>query len=638
MPNYTVTSGTTILQAGEEYGSTQVDLVITPASGYTIAPNNFVIGSATYDSDGDEWIGGNVSSIVNKVKFTQVQGESNVKASVYLSQAVFSEDSTLLIDIDESVDNPINNQLNGACLDVEYKHAGHNNASVTLTGLTDGYTTITTPQAGGSSQVTKKNVTRFKNDMVNDLMFTVLVNPNTNHSLINAPSVHIEQHVDSVGSFTWSTDLLSNGNGVVTVYYSETESSQSTAPCDLGNVVFIDYDVIADEVVTGNTIHGVQAMSNISAKEQFVKIAVAGDAGAQYTLQLKDVTNGLYYSWTTGTFIGGVQTKIGTIQPNGGFIHKVRIRRALSTRRVAVRIGASGSPSSTLATGVPQDDDDLVFTQFGFNQAAIVLHTDNVNKYGTLPGSVTVKAKANFDGDGYVPPKLSRLTLSGSTTGSSTSFKASGRIPRDLKPKMIVIGSGVPQDTTVISVSESEVVLSSAVNFSSSTPITFVNHVNELVGFYFTILPSTTTTSPNFTAIAPNTSFNSPKEAVYGFKSAVAATASTSQAGSTTLVVDNAKGYVPGQKLTGSFVTEGTKVVSIDYSTNTITLNQATNASTASEAITIQDNINPSSSIIDMKVEQSGVNVVVRGYIYMPKIDTVSGSITINLDEIITAS
>ena len=149
MPNYTVTSGTTILQAGEEYGSTQVDLVITPASGYTIAPNNFVIGNATYDSDGDEWIGGNVSS---KVKFTQVQGESNVKASVYLSQAVFSEDSTLLIDIDESVDNPINNQLNGACLDVEYKHAGHNNASVTLTGLTDGYTTITTPQAGGKSK------------------------------------------------------------------------------------------------------------------------------------------------------------------------------------------------------------------------------------------------------------------------------------------------------------------------------------------------------------------------------------------------------------------------------------------------------------------------------------------------------
>ena len=122
MPNWSITTNDLSIPAGEPIGvlSPLPFLTIVPAAGYSIAPENFVVGGAT-PLGNNRYEGGNVDNVVEIVEFVQEVGDVNVKANVTLdSTATLNANSDINIDIDESSINPVINDVSGACINMSY--------------------------------------------------------------------------------------------------------------------------------------------------------------------------------------------------------------------------------------------------------------------------------------------------------------------------------------------------------------------------------------------------------------------------------------------------------------------------------------------------------------------------------------
>ena len=207
MPNWSVTADgvNNSVPAGDSTALT-LDITIEPSSGYTIAPNNFVIGNATETngsgvptlSETNIWEGGNVDSIVQKVEFIQSGG--NVLARVYCEATSFVANHDVYIDIDENPNNAVTNDVLGVCVSIDYPYNA--NSSVAITANPDGNTTVGNVQTGDASNNWIKKLTRHSDDAGAWIGLVILqITPATGYHLVGTPTALISTPPGAEGLF-----------------------------------------------------------------------------------------------------------------------------------------------------------------------------------------------------------------------------------------------------------------------------------------------------------------------------------------------------------------------------------------------------------------------------------------------------
>lgn len=612
MPNWTTTPGVTVVNGGESATITS-DIVISPAAGYSIVPENFIIGGATEESV-NTWSGGNVGNIVKKVEF--IQSNDDVLARVHCEEAHFSADSDIFVDIDESQIDPVVNSVYGACIDVEYPFPV--NATATVVGLTG--TTVTQNQVGDATTPANWTVTRYENEMLSTLLFTATITPASGYHLSGAPSVELANNASLPNNFNVS-QAINGSSGVVTVTYTETASSQSLTPCEFGNKVYINYTVLADSVTSTGTVHGVNVNSGLGRGGGGVEIKINGDSSAQYNIAVKNTTSNEYYNWD-GTWVSGSTSKTDTISNGGINTHVVVIPSA--TSNVDHDITLSSVSGSTLGSSVPVNAGDLQIKQYGATTMAVSLLTNDTTQYGALPSAISVTRPTRYTGDRYYSPKTTFGVVKGKTSGSSTRVILSS-LDKKVESGMLVLGDNIPHNTTVKSVERSTMVLSAAVNISTTQVLKCYSNTADIIPISFQVQPNGNTLSVN-SAIKPSS-------ILWGADNVKTKVSGNHIASSTILLADNS-GIVDSMSVTGAGISANTTVSSVDYS-GLVTLDQAHTGPTDGSDIYFKS-LNPQVEVAYLNVEEAAGNITIKGYLLAPMLHGVK--VQLYLDDIINVT
>jgi len=635
MPNWSVTANgiNSTVTVGESTALT-LDITISPSGGYSIAPNNFVIGGATEtDGNGNQtlvetntWEGGNVDNIVEKVEFIQAGNEVDVLARVYCEAASFVADSDIYIDIDENPNNVVTNDVYGVCTKIDYPYSA--NATVTITANPDGSTTVDDIQTGDASNNWIKKLTRYGDDIGAWTGLVVLqITPATDYHLVGTPTVQVTTPPGVEGLF----QTLASSDGLVYITHKPSEATQSLTPCELGNIIYIDYTIEADAVTSTDTIHGVSSPPSTTTYGGGLDIVVNGDAGAQYdiTVQRPDGGGWDYYNWD-GTYVSSSASETGTIGSNGTFTHTAHIPSSSSNVTYSITISSVGG--STLGPDVPTLVTDKKIYQYGKYTSLITAITDDTAQYGTIPASIpeggSIIRPIRYDNDPYGTYKSKQAVVKGKTSGSSTRVRLSTSDP-SLKAGMIITGKGIPYDTTILNITKGTITLSNSVDLSATQNMICYTNKADTVPFSFTITPNST---PN--TLSVNTS-NDHYKSVWGIKRKQT-TINGDQAGSTSLIVNDSHGIRYLQTPIGNGLSN-VSVVSVDYSTHTVTLNQAHTGVVDGDTVTFKGMKNPDVSVAYIEAQQAGDDIKIKGYLTVPKLEA-SAPIHIFLDDIINAT
>lgn len=623
MANWTTTDGVnSTVEAGVEVTLDSTSILITAAGGYSITPENFVIGGATETSPGSNiWEGGNVDNIVSSVEFTQ--DDVYVRATVTCEDdVVFNADSDIFIDIDENPTNPVTNDVFGVCTRIKYPYVDSSKGTAVL-NIFDG--TSSDIQVGDASNDHIKKVWRYENDMSNHLLAQLTVTPASGFH-ITGGYINVEPAVGLENSLEVNYTHSSTSSEFY-IRYTQTEASQSLNACDLLNMVNIGYTVAADSVSTTNTVHGVSTNATLSARGGSTEIKVLGDADTQYDVTVRNGTTNDYYNWD-GTYGASSASATGTIGSNGTRVHRLHI--PASNSAVDYNIILSSVGGSTLASGVPISVGDMQIKQYGMKTLTVRAKTEVPGNFGTIsPSSLSIKRPTRYSGDSYTKNEIKTAIIKGKTDGSSTRVKLTSLDP-NLKAGMRVMGDNIPHGTVIKKVDSNLMVLSNAVDLSAVQNIQCKTEATDTVPFSFTIPPNST---PN--TLSVNTS-NVHRKSIWGFNN-VTTEVDSNQIGTTALVVTDSRGILDGMSVTGDNIPTSTTVSSVDYSTHEVTLNQAHTGVVDRARVFFKGANNPSVSVAHIDAEMSGSNVIISGYLIVPKVDN-SAKVEVFLDDIITVT
>jgi hypothetical protein len=646
MPNWSILSNG--INASVPYGDITalvLDITIVPNATYSIVPSSFIIGEAI-ETDGQGnpslsetniWEGGNVDSVVNSVTF--IQSGDNVIARVSCDSVSYVADTDIFIDIDENTNNPVTNEAYGACLNINYPDVANSNVGIVVDS--DGLTTETLMTSGNASVNWVKRYTRYDSDMGLFYSYaTMTITAATGYHLVSIPSVLQTPSMAGGGGF--SSGAFMNGNSTVatiSITYSSTPTSLSTTPCQSPTTVFVDYDTQQDAGYGTNGIHGVMVNTQISQFGGSFDIKVNGDEGAKYDVSLQNKSNSDYYDWD-GTFSSGVTTDEGIIV-NGSSTKSVIIPRSDSAVNYDIIIASV--EGSVLGSNIPVSAGQLQMKQYGRNLLTIKPTTYNSSRFGTLNSAdhIEVSRPVRYDGDNYEVGVSERISIKGKTIGSSTTVSLSS-LSKSLKAGMVVVGENIPHHTLIDKIYKDNIYVSNPVNLPVSQVITCYTNNSDLVPFSFTITPNNNTLS-----IASGVN---PFRNVFGLGDKVS---SKQNSGITTvaatpqnIVLQSTLGILPGMSLKSTFASGGSfisyfspheaTVTSVTNLTSIVVSHSLTTSMPNQTLIWFSGAGNPSVSLEEIKVEASGLNVVVRGYLLVPKLENTS-TVEIYLDNIITA-
>jgi len=628
MPNWTTNTPTTTVNVGTEVTVSGLFITITPAAGYSITPENFMIGGA-YPANftSNKWVLGNVDSQIKSVTFTQ--DSDNVRATAEFYSSTFDANATVNIDIDENPDNPVTANVSGVCTRVQYPHSP--NSTLTVTSAAE---TVTNQQTGSSPTVPWiKAYKHYQNDLQNFLVFKLVVNPDSGYTILNptiTPSADIE---DVLGYFQHYVSTPTTGDGkVFTIRYTAPDGANFYTPCEFGNLFTIDYTEQLIDIVDTNTIHGVNVSSPIGYQGGEATVTVVGAVNTPYTMTIQNATTNHWYNFASSLFQPSAANLTGNTGTRG--VQETQVRILGGDTSVNYNIVLASSGGSTLQSGVPTSNGDLQIKQYGTNSLTITPLSEESGDFGTYnPTTLVVKRPIRFTGDSYVDNQVRVVVVNGITNGSSTKVDiVSGNAFRQLKAGMRVTGSGIPYNTTIKdtgTTARSYITLSTAVNLTSVTKLRCAENVSDVVPFSFTIPPGGGKT------LAVNTS-NDHDNSIWGFKD-VLTSANTDQLGSTSLKVNNSHGILENMAVTGTGIPANTTVSSVSYKAHVITLNQAHSGVTNNHRMTFKGANNPSVKPINIDVALDAPNIVVTGHLNVPKLAN-SARAQILLDDMITVS
>ena len=631
MPNWTTNTPTTTVNVGTEVTVSGLFITITPISAsYSITPENFMIGGAYPASfTSNKWVLGNVDSQIKSVTFTQ--HGANVRATAEFYSSTFDADTTVNIDIDENPDNPVTQNISGVCARVQYPHSP--NSTLTVTSAAE---TVTNQQAGSSPTVPWiKNYKHYQNDLQNFLVFKLVVNPDSGYTILNptiTPSADIE---DVLGYFQCYVSTPTTGNNkIFTIYYTAPSGANFYTPCDFGNYFTIDYTEQLIDTVDTNTIHGVNVSSPIGYQGGETTVTVVGAVNTQYTMTIQNASTNHFYNFSNGSFQAGAANKAGNTGSGG--VQETQIKIPGGDSSTDYNIILTSLANSTLQSGVPTSNGDLQIKQYGTNTITVTPLSEESGDFNTYsPATIAIKRPIRFAGDSYTDNEVNVVTVNGITKSSSTKVDIISRDPsitRRLESGMRVTGSGIPHNTTIKDVGTSArnyMTLSTAVNLTSATRLNCVKNITDVVPISFTIPPGSGKT------LAVNAS-NNHNDSVWGFLD-VLTSVNTNQLSSTSLVVNNSHGILENMAVTGTGIRANTTVSSVSYKAHTITLNQAHNGVTNDHRMVFTGANNPKVKPIHVDVALDSPNIIITGYLNVPKI-TNSARVWLHLDSMITVS
>ena len=621
MANWTTIEGAnTTVTAGISDDVTGLYVTIVPVSGYSITPQNFVIGGAT--PNGNTWTGGNVSSIIQSVTFSQ--SGDNVLATIACNSHVFDSATTIRIDIDESTVHPVEQTVVGVCTDVQYPHPTSNVTQVITTEATP--TTVVT---GNSGTPWVKNYEHLENNISSLLVFRMVLTPSTGYSIINHTLLYTASIEGGETGFTSAiTDTTTGGGKIFSVYYSQPPGGGYYEPCNFGNLFTVDYSEKLISVDPTNGIHTVNVSTLMDHLGGESPITVFGTAGATYTMKVREVASpNKTYNFTTDTMTTSATSYSGTIGADGS--ESVQFVLASSATNASYDVIIESSGGSTLSPEVPDAIGELRINQYGVNTLTIALESAETNHFGTLPSNLLVYRPIRYTGDSYTDNGIDDFMVKGVTTGSSTKVEVLNLTQiKNLTSSMVVAGEGIPHGTTIVSVARHYIVLSVAVNLTSPTRLICALPGADMVPFSFTIPPYGSRTLTVDTT-------NKHENSVWGFSN-ISTTANLAQFGSTNLNVVDSRGILLGMSVTGTGISASTVVSSIDYKAHAVTLNQAHVGVADTARLVFRGSNNTKCKLMNISADIVGSNAVISGHIMVPELDN-SAKAIIFLDDILNS-
>jgi len=620
MANWTTSVGVNSnVTAGTETTITDLAVTISPAEGYSITPENFIIGGAGTFGGTNQWWLGNTDPIVLSVIFTQ--NNNDVIATANLIPTVFDADTVIRIDIDESTTNPVTLNDYGVCTKVQYPYSAISTSTI-VTSATE-----TLVQNGSASQPNIKSYKHFENNLSSFPVFQLTVDPPSTHSIIN-PTINISSEIEGFeGAFTLDVNSPTTGdNKIFSVYYTEPEGGGSYTPCDFGHLVTIDYTEQLIGVADTNDIDSVNVEADIGNKGGETTVTVIGAADAEYKMTIQNSTNSYWYNFSTEEFQANTAEYSGTVQSNS--TEQLQVLIPGSDTSTDYNVALAPHASSTIRAGASGQ-----IKQYGTNTLTITPITDSSTHYGTpVPANLVVKRPVRYTGDYYTDSSVDIINVKGLTDGSSTRVDITSRNPgviNRLKSGMAVAGDDIPHGTTIKDVNRQYMTLSAAVNLTASTSLKCAADMADVVPFSFSIPRGTSGRS-----LSLNTT-NKYSNAIWGFNDATA-TVVNAQTTSVDIIVDSTYGIAAGMTAIGTGITAENKVSSVDHVARTVTL-EAAHSGVADDAVIIFKSSNPSIKTINIRAIKESNNIVVSGYLLVPKLAT-SAAADIFLDKIITST
>jgi len=626
MAGWTTNTPTTTVNVGTEVTVSGLYITITPVAGYSIIPENFMIGGA-YPANftSNKWVLGNVDSQIKSVTFTQ--DSANVRATAEFYSSTFDANTTVNIDIDENPDNPVTQNVSGVCARVQYPHSPNSTLTVTTSAET-----AVDQQDGDATQPWMKSYKHQENDLENFEVFKLVVIPGTGYTILNSTILESAEIEGVLGYFDKDVNSTYTGDGkVFTIRYTSPDGADFYTPCDFGNYFTIDYTEQLIDTVDTNTIHGVNVSSPIGYQGGETTVTVVGAVNTQYTMTIQNASTNHWYNFATNAFQSGAANLAGNTGSKG--VQETQIKILGGDSSVNYNIVLASLGSSTLQSGVPTSNGDLQIKQYGTSTLTLAPLSEESGDFGTYsPTTLAIKRPIRFAGDSYIDNRVNVIVVDGITNGSSTKVDIVSNNARLLKSGMRITGSGIPYNTTIKdvgTVAKSYITLSTAVNLTSVTKLKCAENITDVVPFSFTIQPGGGKT------LAVNTS-NNPDDSIWGFND-VATSVNVNQIGATSLVVNNSHGILEGMTVTGTGIPSNTVVSSIVYKTHTITLNQAHSGVTDGHRMTFKGANNPSAKPISIDIALDAPNIVITGYLNVPKLAN-SARVWIHLDDMITVT
>tara|TARA_R100000322_G_scaffold42004_1_gene26450 strand:+ start:850 stop:3006 length:2157 start_codon:yes stop_codon:yes gene_type:complete len=516
-------------------------------SGAFIKKENFKIGGAT-ESPTNTWTGGNVDTPVSKVVFTDnpVDGSlvgtpfNKVKATVHLNSFTPSSASTIYVDIDEQDLAPVFNGSHDFVLETTVELTDDSlssNHTVTNVNLTD--ITETTVTAGSVFRNSASFLYGSATNVIQEITFV-------------ADTGYFYEYVPSSFVFTFGSVLPGNINNLLYVAsvldesITVNSSNQITAftVTVFANVLpflmgFIDDFTINDghklnfevpltaiEVTATDIVTEVEVPSEVPSDGGNFEITITGQPGSVGTVNLfktASLTDGTIktpfasdllelrfseYDFENQVFTAFDGASFGlpdikfqdrtgdqfTLDENGKATKEFKLdpiyyeNTAGTAQRYDLIIEDRGSQKKGKITKINASRKSII--QRGLLTGTISLSTLESSNFATLPSNITFTRPEKIAGDVRGQQTNSYIIHRGGTGGVSSTRLTLNTANENILPGMLITGSGIPHGTTVSSVTNNSITLSSASTVENDTRLRFERNAVDVVPFSFTVSPA----------------------------------------------------------------------------------------------------------------------------------------------------
>ena len=456
--------------------------------------------------------------------------------------------------------------------------------------------------------------------------------------------------------YTVSSQINANTNGLATTmlvqvrYNPPTFGSLAVDPpniCDLNHQVRLSYKIAQIQAAVTNTITDVIVnKTNLDSLASSSLITVKGVPGTQYgiaAVKMASVGSGSahgtnpHYNFDDAAFQSGESVLTGTIGSNGQNIHQLGLDDHTTDAQYDIKI--TSVASSTLASAVPTAFGDLSIIKRADKRIEITPATSTASNFGTLPSAVTVTRRhrtddLNFDFKGYYCYAQGSTETRGASKGAAGTRFVLNETEKSSKIKqgMHVFGTGVASGCTVVEVRNKYITLS-ATSTIADAKLLFIDLGSRFTRLSFTITPGTARTlavnSSNtvLSQLANPTGFSSSTKTVNGEVSS-----------GTAIVLDDVDGLGARLTVSGTNISGGTTISSVDETNKTITLSQAVGGTVSDGAtLTFGGGLGEQTSIIHESVTKVGSNIIIEAVLSVENLDS-TVSTTLNIDNLINVS
>ena len=665
-------------------------------SGYNIQAKNFKVGNGQELVD-NEWTptGGvffNADSQISKVKFIDMGTPGDplnfVKVEVTVDAFTPSAATTLYVDIDENVENPIV-PADGGDLNLyfqfRYRDPDHsnNNHTVTQSNLLSGFTSTTSVGSYATFEVNDISGV-IQGIGVHDVVkytFTAETGYHYPDSVLTAPSTYYPMIIPMANFFgdnlntivtdvVYTNSLVTSFSLVIQFVHPMTpglaasgsgsgnlneESLISLLGLEMQSVQNMDIyitrlvNTIQDPVedpATTNMITNFIGATTATPSGGSVGCHVLGFPGSPYQISFQkkasvtsDVTaaTGGYYNFTTNQFQDDEYWLSSSIPTNTGTAlqtHSIILPPATSqTRFDFMLLPTVDGVTSIFDDSIPVNPGQASLIQEGVQTLTITPTTNNAGNFGAMPSNVTVTKSALYQNSGYVQNYKQDVSLRGGTGGSSSTrlvlAKTYGSSYANIVPGMIISCTGIAHNTTVSKIVDNVVTMSGANTIADNSYIEFID-ARTVTPFSFTITPNGNTLNVN-TANDPLSQVGGSKE----FKTTVSSTASKTA----THTLASTQGIVPGMVAIGDSIGRhgGNGTVASITNGTTVVFNDVQSLVSGEKIRFTNGNVRGQTELRSAKAEKVGSNIVISGYVRTSSINA-TAQLRIYIDPLITVS